>query len=246
MLRLFFICKLLCFKVVFLTLSSAHLWELSSIVSSGNSPCKLPPQLLAVVQWEAYQETLAWSELYRFADPDLFCYAERARFAPRLWSPYCPCKVSSGSCSGSSLAQAREPKGGGGNAAGTGGWSCQQFLLYMWDGYDQWPMYKSSYTLLRGENNQGHLAEIPESSSWAVENKQLFSHVLQHRFVFKRMLKSTLSQLSLHLPRVWWIFIWIHAKRGSLPLRAQKELEKNVFCLPSTQTTFYADWWNVL
>lgn len=95
-------------------------------------------------------------------------------------------------------------------------------------------------------NNQGHLAEIPESSSWAVENKQLFSHVLQHRFVFKRMLKSTLSQLSLHLPRVWWIFIWIHAKRGSLPLRAQKELEKNVFCLPSTQTTFYADWCTVL
>lgn len=137
-------------------------------------------------------------------------------------------------------------QGRGGNAAGTGGWSCQQFLLYVWDGYDQWPMYKSSYTLLRGENNQGHLAEIPESSSWAVENKQLFSHVLQHRFVFKRMLKSTLSQLSLHLPRVWWIFIWIHAKRGSLPLRAQKELEKNVFCLPSTQTTFYADWWNVL
>lgn len=133
-----------------------------------------------------------------------------------------------------------------GNAAGTGGWSCQQFLLYVWDGYDQWPMYKSSYTLLRGENNQGHLAEIPESSSWAVENKQLFSHALQHGFVFKRMLKSTLSQLSLHLPRVWWIFIWIHAKRGSLPLRAQKELEKNVFCLPSTQTTFYADWCTVL
>lgn len=152
--------------------------------------------------------------------------------------------MSSGSCSGSSLAQARELK------AGKRSWNWRLELSaipalpvgWIWSVTN----VQSSYTLLRGENNQSHLAEILESSSWAVENKQPFGHALQHRFVFKRMLKSTLSQLSLRLPRVCWIFIWIHAKRDSLPLRAQKELEKNVFCLPSTQAKVYADWCTLL